>query len=241
MRLPRRVTLGSLEEEANLLPSSSSTSPQPRRLYEQTPRHGCRDSRLSTDDNAACEGGDGPSNLRHSEMPQFEKADCAHAQTDGFDAGPLSPPIDADSGSEFCVSPTDENNGGNAGANAAGTFNRGSCTTFSDAHLRSYRNLASMTLKPHVNMYLKDPQSPTFYLSVSGQATMQHVSAYLSKRLSPDGAWRNDQRSPMYSLYAASMMGDLIPLPDTMMLNDVVRNVKRPGELLEMYYAKSEN
>ncbi|KAH7976505.1 E3 ubiquitin-protein ligase RING2 [Rhipicephalus sanguineus] len=232
-------SMASLEDEADLLPIAPSTLAQRRSSYEHQNKR--PESPVSTGDSVACEGGGILSNLRRSEMPQDANA-CAgpaHDEIYGVNTRALPPPTDANNGAACCGPSTDGTTRDGVDANSVGASNCGPCTTFSDALLRSYRNLASMTLKPHVSMLLEDPESPTFYLSVSGHATIQHVSAYLSKRISPYDAGRDDRRPPMYRIYAANMMGDLIPLSHMMMLEDVVRNVKRPGELLEMYYAKN--
>ncbi|KAH8031342.1 hypothetical protein HPB51_016400 [Rhipicephalus microplus] len=227
------------------LPCSSSTLAQSKRLQKQQPPNECSESPVSTNDSVASESGSSSSNLRRSELPQDEKVSicCAPAEGEDFDTALSRPATDADSGSGLSVPPADVNNGDDGLTNCAGTSNRRSCTALSDAPLRTYskHKLVSMTLKPHVDMLREDPRSPTFYLSVSEQATVSHTSAYLKKRLSLDGAGHHARCSPMYCLYAVNMMGDLILLPYTMTLKDVERRVKRPGELLEMCYAKNEN
>ncbi|KAH7975104.1 hypothetical protein HPB49_023628 [Dermacentor silvarum] len=95
----------------------------------------------------------------------------------------------------------------------------------------------TMTLKPHLDTFLGNAESPTLRVRMTAHITMQCVAAYLRRRLSPDSVNRNDQRLPMYRIYATNEWGEIVVLPDTMTAEDAVKRMIKVGARLEMYYA----
>ncbi|KAH7979054.1 hypothetical protein HPB49_007939 [Dermacentor silvarum] len=95
----------------------------------------------------------------------------------------------------------------------------------------------TMIVKPHLDMFLENAESPTLRLSMTAHVTIECIAAYLRSRLSPDSVSRNDQRLPMYRIYAANERGEVVVLPATMTAEDAVKRITKDGARLELYYA----
>ncbi|KAH7975157.1 hypothetical protein HPB49_024558 [Dermacentor silvarum] len=108
-----------------------------------------------------------------------------------------------------------------------------SSTALAPRRIRDY----VMTLKPLLDTFLGNAESPTLRLRMMAQITMQDVAAHLRHRLSPDSVNRNEQRLPMYRIYAANESGVVVVLPDTMTAENAVKTVIKDGARLELYYA----
>ncbi|XP_049513918.1 E3 ubiquitin-protein ligase RING1-like [Dermacentor silvarum] len=111
-----------------------------------------------------------------------------------------------------------------------------SSTAFAPRRIRDY----VMTLKPHLDTFLVNAESPMLRLRMTAQITMEDVAAHLRRRLSPDSVNRNDQRLPMYRIYAANESGEVVVLPDTMTVQDAVKRMIKDGARLELYYAQQK-
>ncbi|KAH7975103.1 hypothetical protein HPB49_023627 [Dermacentor silvarum] len=109
-----------------------------------------------------------------------------------------------------------------------------SSTALAPRRMRDY--VITMMLKPHLPTFLENAESPTLRLRMTAQITMQDVASHLRRRLSPDSVNRNDQRLPMYRIYAANESGEVVLLPATITAEDAVKRMIKEGARLELYY-----
>ncbi|XP_050031628.1 uncharacterized protein [Dermacentor andersoni] len=127
--------------------------------------------------------------------------------------------------------------GADATPAAAAASDRESSAAFAVSPRWARSNLIAITLKPHLDVFLENPESPTLHISVSARVTILYISSYLKKRLSRSSANRKGRRFPMYRIYAASETGELVALPFAMTAEDAVKRIQKAGVPLEMYYA----
>ncbi|XP_070376969.1 E3 ubiquitin-protein ligase RING1-like [Dermacentor albipictus] len=147
---------------------------------------------------------------------------------------------------DFCAD-TVETSGDEMGQSAAGAdatpaaaaaaSDRESSVAFAASPRWARSNLIAITLKPHLDMFLEYPESPTLHINVSARVTILYISSYLKKCLSQSSVNRKDRRFPMYRIYAASETGELVALPFAMTTEDAVKRIQKAGVPLEMYYA----
>lgn len=218
-----------VEEEANVLPLSTSTLPQYRSSNEQPRRQRPEWPVYKGDNSFTCEKtGRGFSLRIRAEEAQGGKSGACCGVSEA-DADALVP-------ARNITAPNYKMRGEDAVTNSAGASNRRHRAALSRGLIREQVNPVTITLKPHVDMFLEFPKSPTFSVNVSVQASIQDICGYVSTRLYPGSPRRYDRHSRMHSLYTAIVTGELIALPETMMVRDACKIAKKAGAKTEMYY-----
>lgn len=226
------------EVEVDVVTISPWTSPQLSSTNEQ-PYQERSESEEDTDaDSVARAGPSGCLSLRSSDSPTDDSSvvSADDVETDRSDEDPLLEPAIAVAGAG-CSGLQEDITEDDSSSTSAGVPDIGKFLLFRDALLRNCCILVAMTLKPHPSMTAEDPGYPTFYISVPGRASIQHLSMYLRRRLSPDSIEQQEQRCPVYCTYVRSLTGDLVQLSEEMSVMDAIGALRKPGELPEVFYA----